>query len=87
MNLQTLTAKARAVRGDVIASVSTKGSRTQTPLIFERDEQIKLRERTSRLSQNGFSCGGDISVVTGWRTADVCNLGYSSIDWESGMQL
>ncbi|ECE6135384.1 integrase [Salmonella enterica subsp. enterica] len=83
MNLQTLTAKARAVRGDIIASVSTKGSRTKSP-IYEREEQIKLRERIQQTQPEWVLLWWDISVVTGWRTADVCNLRYSSIDWEAG---
>lgn len=83
MNLQTLTAKARAVRGDIVSAVSAKGSRTKSP-IYERGEQIKLRERIQQTQPEWVLLWWDISVVTGWRTADVCNLRYSSIDWEAG---
>lgn len=83
MNLQTLTAKARAVRGNIVAAVSTKGTRTKSP-VYERDEQIKLRERIQQTQPDWVLLWWDISVVTGWRTADVCNLRYSSIDWETG---
>lgn len=82
-NLQSLTAKARAVRGNIVAAVSTKGSRTKSP-VYERDEQIKLREHIQKTQPEWVLLWWDISVVTGWRTADVCNLRYSSIDWETG---
>ncbi|HAU2957981.1 TPA: integrase, partial [Salmonella enterica subsp. diarizonae] len=32
LNLQTLTAKARELRGNVVKTVSTKGSRTMQPV-------------------------------------------------------
>lgn len=83
MNLQALTAKARAVRGNIVAAVSTKGTRTKSP-VYERDEQIKLRERIQKTQPEWVLLWWDISVVTGWRTADVCNLRYSCIDWETG---
>ena len=83
MNLQSLTAKARAVRGNIVAAVSTKGSRTKSP-VYERDEQIKLRERIQKTQPEWVLLWWDISVVTGWRTADVCNLRYSCIDWATG---
>lgn len=83
MNLQTLTAKARAVRGNIVTAVSTKGSRTKSP-VYERDEQIKLRERIQQTQPDWVLLWWDISVVTGWRTADVCNLQYSCIDWDTG---
>ncbi|HAK8244269.1 TPA: tyrosine-type recombinase/integrase [Salmonella enterica] len=83
MNLQSLTAKARAVRGNIVAAVSTKGSRTKSP-VYERDEQIKLRERIQQTQPEWVLLWWDISVVTGWRTADVCNLRYSCIDWTTG---
>lgn len=83
MNLQALTAKARAVRGNIVAAVSTKGTRTKSP-VYERDEQIKLRERIQKTQPEWVLLWWDISVVSGWRTADVCNLRYSCIDWETG---
>lgn len=43
-NLQTLTAKARELRGNVVKATTTKGTRTMTP-VYEREEQRKLRER------------------------------------------
>lgn len=44
LNLQTLTAKARELRGNVVKATTTKGTRTMTP-VYEREEQRKLRER------------------------------------------
>ncbi len=82
-NLQNLVSKARAVRGDIVGTISTKGSRTKTP-VYERDEQRKLRERIQQTQPDWVLLWWDISVVTGWRTADVCNLRYSNIDWETG---
>lgn len=82
-DLQTLTARARAVRNTVVSAVSTKGSRTKTP-VYDRDEQIKLRERIQQTQPEWVLLWWDISVVTGWRTADVCNLRYSCINPETG---
>ena len=84
MNLQTLTAQARIARGNVISRVSTKGSRTKSP-VYARDEQIKLRERIQQTQPEWVLLWWDISVVTGWRTSDVCNLRYSCINWDTGM--
>lgn len=82
-NLQTLTAKARELRGNVVNAVSTKGSRTMTP-VYDRDEQRKLRERIQQTQPDWVLLWWDISVVTGWRTSDVCNLRYSCVNWETG---
>ncbi|HHP5654569.1 tyrosine-type recombinase/integrase [Klebsiella quasipneumoniae subsp. similipneumoniae] len=82
-NLQTLTAKARELRGDVVKAVSTKGSRTMTP-VYDRDEQRKLRERIQQTQPDWVLLWWDIATVTGWRTSDVCNLRYSCINWETG---
>ncbi|KAB0545392.1 tyrosine-type recombinase/integrase [Pantoea stewartii] len=82
-NLQTLTAKAREVRGNVVNAISTKGSRTMQP-VYDRDEQRKLRERIQQTQPDWVLLWWDISVVTGWRTSDVCNLRYSCINWETG---
>src|SRR5690606_34288105 len=38
LNLQTLTAKARELRGNVVRATTTKGTRTMTP-VYEREEQ------------------------------------------------
>lgn len=83
MNLQTLTAKARELRGNVVKAISTKGSRTMTP-VYDHDEQIKLRERIQQTQPEWVLLWWDIATVTGWRTADVCNLRYSCINWETG---
>lgn len=83
LNLQTLTAKARELRGNVVKATSAKGSRTMTP-VYERDEQRKLRERIQQTQPEWLLLWWDIATVTGWRTADVCNLRYSCINWETG---
>lgn len=82
-NLQTLTAKARELRGNVVKAVSTKGSRTMTP-VYDRDEQRKLRERIQQTQPDWVLLWWDIATVTGWRTSDVCNLRYSCVNWETG---
>lgn len=83
LNLQTLTAKAREVRGNVVNAVSTKGSRTMQP-VYDRDEQRKLREHIQQTQPDWVLLWWDISVITGWRTSDVCNLRYSCVNWETG---
>ncbi|MGQ3662658.1 tyrosine-type recombinase/integrase [Citrobacter braakii] len=83
LNLQTLTAKARELRGNVVKAVSTKGSRTMQP-VYDRDEQRKLRERIQQTQPDWVLLWWDISVITGWRTSDVCNFRYSCINWETG---
>ncbi|MBC0852585.1 tyrosine-type recombinase/integrase [Pantoea stewartii] len=83
MNLQTLTAKARELRGNVVSAISTRGSRTMTP-VYDRDEQRKLRERIQQTQPEWMLLWWDISVCTGWRTSDVCALRYSCINWETG---
>ncbi|TLU68309.1 integrase [Enterobacter sp. MF024] len=83
MNLHTLTAKARELRGNVVKSISTKGSRTMQP-VYDRDEQRKLRERVQQTQPEWMLLWWDISVCTGWRTSDVCSLRYSNINWETG---
>lgn len=83
MNLQTLTAKARELRGNVVKAISTKGSRTMQP-VYDRDEQRKLRERVQQTQPEWMLLWWDISVCTGWRTSDVCSLRYSNINWETG---
>ncbi|WP_208952521.1 tyrosine-type recombinase/integrase, partial [Rahnella sp. ChDrAdgB13] len=80
---QTLTAKARELRGNVVKAVSTKGSRTMTP-VYDRDEQRKLRDRIQQTQADWVLLWWDISVCTGWRTSDVCNFRYSCINWETG---
>lgn len=70
-NLQTLTAKARELRGNVVKAASTKGSRTMTP-VYDRDEQRKLRERIQQTQPDWVLLWWDIATVTGWRTSDVC---------------
>ncbi|EFL9897495.1 integrase, partial [Escherichia coli] len=82
-NLQTLTAKARELRGNVVKAASTKGSRTMTP-VYDRDEQRKLRERIQQTQPDWVLLWWDIATVTGWRTSDVCNLRYSCVNWETG---
>lgn len=82
-NLQTLTAKARELRGNVVKAATTKGSRTMTP-VYEREEQRKLRERIQQTQPEWVLLWWDIATVTGWRTSDVCNFRYSCINWETG---
>ncbi len=69
-NLQTLTAKARELRGNVVKTTTTKGTRTMTP-VYEREEQRKLRERIQRTQPDWVLLWWDIATVTGWRTSDV----------------
>lgn len=83
LNLQTLTAKARELRSNVVKAVSTKGFRTMTP-VYDREEQRKLRERIQQTQPEWVLLWWDIATVTGWRTADVCNLRYSCINWQTG---
>lgn len=83
MNLHTLTAKARELRGNVVKAISTKGSRTMQP-VYDRDEQRKLRERVQQTQPEWMLLWWDISVCTGWRTSDVCGLRYSNVNWETG---
>lgn len=82
-NLQTLTARAREMRGNVVNTASKKGTRTMHP-VYDRSEQIKLRERIQQTQPDWILLWWDISVVTGWRTSDVCNLRYSCVNWEAG---
>jgi len=82
-NLQTLTARARELRGNVVKAATTKGTRTMTP-VYERDEQRKLRERIQQTQPDWILLWWDIATVTGWRTSDVCNFRYSCINWETG---
>lgn len=82
-NLQTLTAKARELRGNVVKAATTKGTRTMTP-VYEREEQRKLRERIQQTQADWVLLWWDIATVTGWRTSDVCNFRYSCINWETG---
>jgi integrase len=82
-NLQTLTARAREMRGNVVNTASKKGSRTMHP-VYDRNEQIKLRERIQQTQPDWILLWWDISVVTGWRTSDVCNLRYSCVNWDTG---
>ncbi|STL12979.1 Uncharacterised protein [Escherichia coli] len=81
-NLQTLTAKARELRGNVVKATTTKGTRTMTP-VYEREEQRKLRERIQQTQPDWVLLWWDIATVTGWRTSDVCNFRYSCINWET----
>lgn len=74
-NLQTLTAKARELRGNVVKATTTKGTRTMTP-VYEREEQRKLRERIQQTQPDWVLLWWDIATVTGWRTSDVCNFRY-----------
>lgn len=83
-NLQTLTAKARELRGNVVKATTTKGTRTMTP-VYEREEQRKLRERIQQTQPDWVLLWWDIATVTGWRTSDVCNFRYSCINWETGI--
>ena len=83
-NLQTLTAKARELRGNVVKATTTKGTRTMTP-VYEREEQRKLRERIQQTQPDWVLLWWDIATVTGWRTSDVCNFRYSCINWETGV--
>lgn len=83
-NLQTLTAKARELRGNVVKATTTKGTRTMTP-VYEREEQRKLRERIQQTQPEWVLLWWDIATVTGWRTSDVCNFRYSCINWETGI--
>ena len=83
-NLQTLTAKARELRGNVVKATTTKGTRTMTP-VYEQEEQRKLRERIQQTQPDWVLLWWDIATVTGWRTSDVCNFRYSCINWETGI--
>lgn len=62
-NLQTLTAKARELRGNVVKAASTKGSRTMTP-VYDRDEQRKLRERIQQTQPDWVLLWWDIATVS-----------------------
>lgn len=83
-NLQTLTAKARELRGNVVKATTTKGTRTMTP-VYERQEQRKLRERIQQTQPDWVLLWWDIATVTGWRTSDVFNFRNSCINWETGI--
>lgn len=82
MNLLTLTQAARQARGGVINKI-TKGSNTKSP-IYDREGQDRIRARIKKTLPDWVLLWWDISVSTGWRTADVCNLEYSAIDWTTG---
>lgn len=82
MNLQALTLAARVARNGVINRV-TKGTNTKTP-VYDANEQRRLRERIAKTLPEWVTLWWDISVATGWRTADVCNLTYDCIDWNTG---
>gem|GEM_PF-5127903 len=58
-NLQTLTAKARELRGNVVKATTTKGTRTMTP-VYEREEQLKLRERIQQTQPDWVVYSGGI---------------------------
>ena len=64
LNLQTLTAKARELRGNVVKATTTKGTRTMTP-VYEREEQRKLRERIQQTQPDWVLLWWDIATVTG----------------------
>lgn len=61
-NLQTLTAKARELRGNVVKATTTKGTRTMTP-VYEREEQRKLRERIQQTQPDWVLLWWDIATV------------------------
>lgn len=61
-NLQTLTAKARELRGNVVKAATTKGTRTMTP-VYEREEQRKLRERIQQTQADWVLLWWDIATV------------------------
>ena len=62
LNLQTLTAKARELRGNVVKATTTKGTRTMTP-VYEREEQRKLRERIQQTQPDWVLLWWDIATV------------------------
>ncbi len=56
-NLQTLTAKARELRGNVVKATTTKGTRTMTPFMNGKSS-ANCANASSRPSRTGFYSGG-----------------------------
>lgn len=59
LNLQTLTAKARELRGNVVKAVSTKGSRTMT-LFMTATNSASCVSVSSRRNRIGSCFGGTL---------------------------
>ncbi|MEI9716897.1 integrase [Moellerella wisconsensis] len=82
--MSNLLAKLRELRGNVSTAISKVGTKTKQP-IYDKREQAKLLDYMAKTQPDFVMIWWEISISTGWRTADVCRLQYSNIDFETGI--
>ena len=78
-----LLSKLRELRSQAHSSGSTVKTNTKQP-IYDRIEQDKVMGRIEKTLDPMFALFWRVSIATGWRTSDVCELRFSDIDFNTG---
>ena len=66
------------------APIQSTATRTNTKAPISEPDQATIRAYIEQHEPAWLLAFYDISISTGWRTADVANLSWSAIDWEAG---
>ena len=66
------------------APIQTTATRTNTKAPISEPDQATIRAYIEQHEPGWLLAFYDVSLETGWRTADVANLRYDAIDWDAG---
>ena len=66
------------------APIQTTATRTNTKSPISEPDQKTIRAYIEQHEPAWLLAFYDVSLETGWRTADVANLRYDAIDWDAG---
>ncbi len=66
------------------APIQTTATRTNTKSPISEPDQKTIRAYIEQHEPGWLLAFYDVSLETGWRTADVANLRYDAIDWDAG---
>ena len=84
MSTKTTAAQLLAQLRQNAAPIQSTATRTNTKAPISEPDQATIRAYIEQHEPAWLLAFYDISICTGWRTADVANLSWSAIDWEAG---
>lgn len=84
MSTKTTAAQLLAQLRQNAAPIQNAATRTNTKAPISEPDQATIRAYIEQHEPAWLLAFYDISICTGWRTADVANLSWSAIDWEAG---
>ncbi|MGL5776318.1 MAG: tyrosine-type recombinase/integrase [Aeromonas veronii] len=79
-----ITAKSLLAQFRTVAPIVQAVAAGNTKEPIREHDQATVRDHIRRNCAPWLAVFHDLSVITGWRTADVCNLTFDCIDWQTG---